>query len=158
AAEFLTSINDTWHTTNGAGAAGDWERAADRTDAVAGTHYLPSEIQRVTQKDMNAYAMLNFETPDPDGLRLAGNVGVRLVRTKMTSSGTTRVPTQGDLGITNPFFSVLDPTDPTIIITQGRCESRVPPGSPPGTPAVSPGGVCDLGLAGYEQLQQWAGA
>src|SRR5690606_13453953 len=34
AAGFLTSIANTWHTTNGAGGANDWERAADRMDAV----------------------------------------------------------------------------------------------------------------------------
>ena len=145
AAEFLTGINDTWHDTNGAGGANDWERAADRVDAVAGTHYLPSEIQEVGQRDLNAYAMVNFELPDNGGLRLAGNAGVRLVRTKVDSSGTTRVPTRGDLGIQDAF--------------DVRCAVRAPDaGAPPGTPASRPGGVCNLGPEAYGQLQQWAGA
>lgn len=145
AAEFLTGINDTWHTENGAGGANDWERAADRVDAVAGTHYLPSELQDVGQRDLNAYAMVNFETADTGGLRLAGNAGVRLVRTDISSSGTTRVPTRGDLGIQDDF--------------DVRCAVRPPsPGAPPTATPSRPGGVCNLGEAGYEQLQQWAGA
>jgi TonB-dependent receptor len=145
AAEFLTDINRTWHTTNEAGGANDWERAADRVDAIAGTHYLPSEIQEVSQRDLNAYAMVNFETPDGGGLRLAGNAGVRFVKTNLDSFGTTRVPTVNDLGIQNDF--------------DVRCAIREPDGgAPPGTPAGRPGGVCNLGPTAYAQLQQWAGA
>ena len=143
AAEFLGAINDTWHTTNGAGGANDWERAADRVDAIAGTHYLPSEIQEISQRDLNAYAMVNFEMPDDGGLRIAGNAGVRLVKTDLDSFGTTRVPTVTDLGIQNDYDT--------------RCPLIVRPGTPPGTPASRPGGVCNLGPAGYAQLQQFAG-
>lgn len=144
AAEFLTGINRTWHDVNGAGGANDWERAADRVDAIAGTHYLPSEIQEVSQRDLNAYAMVNFETPDNGGLRLAGNAGARLVRTNIESFGTTRVPTVNDLGIQNSF--------------DVRCPIRDNiPGAPPGIPAGRPGGVCNLGPEAYAQLQQWAG-
>ena len=68
------------------------------------SHYLPSEIQRVHQKDFNGYLMLNFETPDSsDGLRIAGNVGVRYVKTDLDSAGTTIVPNQATLGITQPY-------------------------------------------------------
>ena len=104
--------------------------------------------------------MINFETPDDgDGLRFAGNAGVRFVRTDITSSGTTMVPTVGTLGIQAPYENVLDPNDPNVIITQGRCAVRQPPpGAPPGTSPARPGGVCNLGPAGYAQLQQWAGA
>ena len=104
--------------------------------------------------------MINFETPDDgDGLRFAGNAGVRFVRTDITSSGTTMVPTVGTLGIQAPYENVLDPNDPNVIITQGRCAVRQPPpGAPPGTAPARPGGVCNLGPAGYAQLQQWAGA
>lgn len=144
AAEFLTGINQTWHTVNGAGAANDWERAGDRVGAIAGTHYLPSEVQELNQRDLNAYVMANFETPDSsDGLRIAGNVGVRFVRTDLSSFGTTQIPTQGTLGITAPYAV--------------RCAEAVPLGAPPGTPARRPGGVCNIGEANYVLLQQWAG-
>ena len=144
AATFLTGIANTWHATNGAGAANDWERAGDRVGAVPGTHYLPSEIQEVSQRDLNAYIMMNFETPDSsDGLRVAGNVGLRIVKTDITSFGTTQIPTQGTLGITQPYAT--------------RCAETVPAGAPPGTLPRRPGGVCNIGQAGYEQLQQWSG-
>jgi TonB-dependent receptor len=144
AATFLTGIANTWHTVNGAGATNDWERAADRPGTVAGTPYLPSEIQEVGQRDLNGYLMLNFETPDSaDGLRIAGNVGVRVVNTKLVSSGTTQIPTQATLGITAAY--------------DVRCAATIPAGAPPGTEARRPGGVCNAGPAGYALLQQWAG-
>jgi TonB-dependent receptor len=151
AAGFFNEINQQWFA-NGAGTgSNNWERAQDRVGADR-THYLASEIQRVQQKDVNAYAMMNFETPGDDGLRLAGNVGVRFVQTNMDSSGTTRVPTQGDLGITADYESFDENGDPN-----GRCNEREQAGAPPGSPAVRPGGVCNLGPAGYATLQTWAG-
>jgi TonB-dependent receptor len=157
AATFFDQVNDVWHNQNGAGAANRWVPAAARTGAVDGSPYLPSEIQKVGQKDINAYAMLTFEVPG-DGLRLSGNVGARFVHTGIDSFGTTSVPTQGTLGITQPYLDVPDPQpgDPNHVIA-GRCEPTVPAGSPPGTPPSTPGGVCALGPAGYAQLQAWAG-
>ena len=144
AATFLTGIANTWHTTNGAGATNDWERAADRPGTVGGSHYLPSEIQEVGQRDLNGYIMLNFETPDSaDGIRVAGNVGVRIVNTDLSSFGTTTIPTQATLGITNPYAV--------------RCAEGIPAGAPPGTLPRRPGGVCNIGEANYNLLQQWAG-
>jgi TonB-dependent receptor len=167
AATFFDEINDVWHNQNGATATNRWLPAAQRADAVAGTPYLPSEIQKVGQKDFNAYAMLTFETPDTGGLRISGNIGARLVRSDIDSFGTTTVPTQGTLGIAQPYADtpevdangnpVLDVNgDP--VIDAGRCvEQPAPVNAPPGTPPSRPGGVCTLGPAAYAQLQQWAG-
>jgi TonB-dependent receptor len=148
AARFFNQINDVWHAPNppggGATAANRWLRASDRALTVGGTPYLPSEIQQLKQKDFNTYLMLNFGTPDSsDGLRVAGNIGVRYVKTDLDSNGTTIVPNQATLGITQPY-SV-------------RCAPGAPPaGAPPGfTP--SPGGVCRLTAAQYANLQTWAG-
>jgi TonB-dependent receptor len=156
AAEFFKSVNDFWHNQNGAGAANRWLPASERANAVDGSPYLPNEIQKVGQRDFNFYGMLTFETPNADGLRLSGNIGARLVSTDISSFGTTTVPTQATLGITQPFDDVVDPVTGAVI-TAGRCSPRVPAGSPPGTVASRPGGVCSLGPAGYAQLQQWAG-
>ncbi|HEU4649971.1 MAG TPA: TonB-dependent receptor [Croceibacterium sp.] len=149
AARFFNQINDVWHAPTSAGgggatAANRWVRAKDRPLTVGGTHYLPSEIQQVHQKDTNAYLMMNFGTPEgADGLRIAGNIGVRYVKTDLDSSGATIVPNQATLGITQPY-SV-------------RCAPPAPPaGAPPGfTP--QPGGVCRLTAAQYANLQTWAG-
>jgi len=149
AAGFLTGINDIWHTPtedggNGAGGANDWERAQDRPLTVEGTPYLPSEIQRVKQRDFNAYVMLNFETPSDSGLRAAGNIGVRFVETRLATQGATLIPSQSDFGITDDY--------------DVRCAVQDPPdGAPPGTQPSRPGGVCNGGAENYALLQQFAG-
>jgi TonB-dependent receptor len=148
AATFFNQVNDVWHAPvaeggGGAGAANRWVRAQDRPLASI-EHYLPSEIQFLHQRDYNGYVMMNFGTPDgADGLRVAGNIGVRYVKTKLDSDGTTIVPNQQALNITQPY-SV-------------RCATPTPPpGAPPGF-VPSLGGVCRLTEPQYNNLQTWAG-
>jgi len=137
----------------GSGARG-WVPLSERAGVVAGTPFLPSEIQPVSQTTQDAYVMLRFGQDEPifGGVRLDGNIGVRYVHDKLTSSGSIGVPSQQALGIEDPF---LDP-DGAGPLT-GRCDPvPPPPGAPPGTPPSQPGGVCLLGPTGYAQLQQWA--
>jgi len=122
AATFFDQVNDVWHQQNGAGAPNRWLPAAQRPGAVDGSPYLPNEIQKIGQKDLNGYAMLSFESQNTSGVRISGNIGARLVNTTIHSFGTTSVPTQGTLGITQPY-------DTRCAITQP------PPIAPPGTPA-----------------------
>ncbi|HEY7808355.1 MAG TPA: TonB-dependent receptor [Croceibacterium sp.] len=140
AATFFDQINDVWHQQNGAGAANRWLPASERPGAIAGTPYLPSEVQKEHQKDFDGYAMLTFESMG--GIRVSGNIGARFVRTTLDSFGTTTVPTRGTLGITQDY--------------NARCPLTVPQGSPPGTPATRGGGVCSLTPEQYATLQQWA--
>ncbi|WP_116090874.1 TonB-dependent receptor [Sphingomonas crusticola] len=144
AATYFKSLNDIWHTTNGATSTNRWVPAAERAGVVAGTPYLPSEIQSVRDRDYNAYAMLSFGQNEPlfGGVRLEGNIGVRYVRSKVDSDGSIQIPTQTNLGVQDPFAT--------------RCAPSVPAGAPPGTPPTTPGGVCTLGATGYAQLQQFA--
>jgi len=88
--------------------------------------------------------MLRFGRDEPlfGNVRVDGNVGVRFVHDNLSSVGAIGVPSQANLGITQPFAVTCAPRTP-------------PPGAPPGTP-TTPGGVCTLGAAGYAQLQQWA--
>lgn len=120
-----------------------WVPLASRAGVVAGTPFLPSEIQPVGQKTDNAYAMLRFGQDEPifGNIRLDGNIGVRYVHDKLTSSGSIGVPTQQALGITTPF-------------TQ-RCAAVIPPLPAPQVPTV-PGGICNIGPAAYAQLQTFA--
>ncbi|MCM8730616.1 TonB-dependent receptor [Hephaestia sp. GCM10023244] len=145
ASSFLKGIASTWHNTNGAGAANDWEPLAERVDAIPGSMFRPNEIQRVKQQDVNAYLMVNFGGPETTlgNISLSGNAGVRFVHTDLYSFGASRIPNQGDLGITDVY--------------DVRCRESVPAGAPPGTTARRPGGVCNLGPGGYALLQQFSG-
>ena len=117
--------------------------------------FRPNEIQRVKQQDVNAYTQLNFGGNDTRfaGVGLSGNIGVRFVNTQLLSFGASRIPNQGDLGVTNNY-SVINPVTG---VDTGRCAAGIPAGAPPGTTARTPGGVCNLGPAGYALLQRFSG-
>ena len=126
------------------GASPTWVPAAARQNALTGTPYLPGEIQPIAQQDTAGYLQLEFGSDDLLGpVRLSGNIGLRYVDTAIRSQGSIGVPSQQALNIQDPF-SV-------------RCAAVVPPGAPPGTLPQTPGGVCNLGAAGYAQLQTFAG-
>jgi len=156
---------------NNGGNTGGWRPLAERSGVVAGTPFLPSEIQEVGQKTYDGYAMLRFGRDEPifGNVRLDGNVGVRYVRDKLDSLGNIGVPAASNVGlaiVTNAGQQILVPfiTNPSLIDPDtglpvpGRCDPIVPPGAPPGTPAQSPGGICDIGATAYGQLQQFFGA
>ena len=129
-------------TANGSTAT-SWVPLASRAGVIPGTPFLPADIQPVGQKTRNAYAMLRFGQDEPifGGIRLDGNIGLRYVHDKVTSSGSIGVPSQQALGITQPF-SV-------------RCAATIPPPPAPQVPTV-PGGICNIGPAAYAQLQTFA--
>jgi TonB-dependent receptor len=79
---------------------------------------------------------------------------VRYVNSTVRSEGLLGIPTQQALGINIPFLDTVNPATGQTI--EGRCQPRVPQGAPPGTPPATPGGVCNLGAAGYAELQQFA--
>jgi TonB-dependent receptor len=138
------SINQFWGA-NGGNVNGGWVPVAQRQGVVAGTPFLPADIQTISESTKAAYAMLSFGSDEPifGGIRLDGNIGVRYVDTRLASIGSFAAPFANDVGVADPFAvrcAVLPP----------------PPGSPPGTPPSQPGGVCTLGEAGYNSLQRFA--
>jgi TonB-dependent receptor len=140
----------------GGGGATSWVPLAGRPNAIAGTPYIPSEIQPVSQTDKALYGMLSFGQDEPlfGGVTIDGNVGVRYINTKVRSGGSIGAPSRQALGIVNPFFNVRDPVTGAII-TPGRCEQTLPPPPAPQIP-TTPEGVCTLGPEGYAQLQAFA--
>ena len=80
AATFFQSLNDIWHTTNGATATNRWVPSNQWDGIPGGSPFEPSEEQRVRQEDTNAYLQLNFGNEDPvfGNVRLSGNVGLLL--------------------------------------------------------------------------------
>lgn len=137
---YFKQIGALWQT-NGATAT-TWAPLAERAGVVPGTAYLPSEIQNVTQQDKNLYAQLNFATPGSlfGNVRLSGNVGLRYVATDITSTGSIGAPTQLATGTADPYAV--------------RCAP--PTNTPAGQPVPQPSGICTLGQAGYEALQQFS--
>lgn len=160
-ATFFKSLNDIWRNTNGSTSANRWVPVNERprgAGAAAGP-YLPQDIQPVNQQDSAAYVMLNFGSEDPliGGIRVSGNIGVRYVNTAIRSVGFLGVPSRQELGVVDPYTETsIDPTTGQPVLT-GRCDPQVPEGAPPGTPPSVPGGICNLGPAGYAQLQTFAG-
>ncbi|MGI4730731.1 MAG: TonB-dependent receptor [Janthinobacterium lividum] len=134
-----------------------------RPGAIAGTPYLPSEVSRLKEEDSEAYLMLPYQSDNFFGARISGNVGVRYVSTNTTSLSSSAVPTLQTLGIASqnnnaiaqPYDNVYA-ADGTTVVTAGRCALQSPPaGAPAGAP-TRPGGVCNLGPAGYAQLVAFA--
>ncbi|MDQ1231650.1 TonB-dependent receptor [Sphingomonas sp. SORGH_AS 879] len=123
---------------------------AQRAGVVPGTPYLPSEIQDVSQQDKNLYAQFNFATPGNlfGDVRMSGNIGVRYVLTDVTSAGSIGAPTQQQTGTTDPFASRCAPQP----VTQNG-----QPVLQNGVPLVAvPAGICQLGQAGYNAIQQFS--
>jgi TonB-dependent receptor len=75
------AIGATW------GPGSTWVPLAERGGVVAGTPFLPGEINKATERNKAAYVMLNFDRPLGSDARFSGNVGVRFSRTERTSFG-----------------------------------------------------------------------
>ncbi|MEI9928453.1 MAG: hypothetical protein WDN44_13115 [Sphingomonas sp.] len=151
ASTFFKSVNDIWHNQHGATATNRWVPAAERPGVVPGTPYLPSEIQTVSERNLEGYLMASFGSDNPifGNVRLDGNVGVRVANTQMDSGGAFTIPTQTCVGRPGSLHR-RHGNRPLAT------SSRRPAGSPPGTPPSAPGGVCNLGAAAYAQLRTFA--
>ena len=125
------------------GAEIDWQPLADRDNRViAGTPFLPSEVQTIDQDDYAAYLMASFGSDDLFGnIRFTGNAGVRYVNTQVLSASSRGPGSQADLGIQDPF--------------EVRCAARDRPAELGGGQVV-PGGICTIGQEAYESLRNFA--
>lgn len=155
---------------NNGGNPNGWLPLAERAGVVAGTQFLPSEIQTVGQKTKNAYAMLRFGREEPifGNIRLDGNIGVRYVHDALSSAGSIGVQSAANVGLaiipqaTGQQIFIPFVTDPNLIDPDtglpvpGRCDPVIPPPPAPQVP-MTPGGICNLGPAAYGQLQQFFG-
>ena len=136
---FIRSIQD---LAVQSGATVDWQPLAARGQAVNGTRYLPSEIQSIDQDDYALYGMLSFGSDDMfGGVRFSGNAGVRWVKTNVSSASSRGPGSQEDLGITDPFSVRCAPRDRPAELGGGQ---------------VVPGGICTIGEAAYQSLQNFA--
>lgn len=101
---YVSQINREWEPTitcgDGRVVNGGWNPLAARCGVVAGTPFLPDEINPIREKNYAGYAMARFDHEFGGGIRLSGNIGLRFSRTDRTSSGfqsfnnTTAFPTE----------------------------------------------------------------
>jgi len=143
ASSYFKSIGAAWAAQGGS--TGVWRPLAERDNVIDGTPYLPNEIQDVSQKNRDAYAMLSFGRDEPlfGNVKLTGNIGVRYVDTRVKSTGSIFI-NQASLGVDTDFAT--------------RCPAAGPPpvGVPPGVLIGQPGGLCLLGETAYNQLRTFA--
>ncbi|WP_255367502.1 TonB-dependent receptor [Caulobacter sp. UNC279MFTsu5.1] len=127
---FALSVGDEWRARNGAnGCAQNWVPLAQRCNVIAGTPFLPQEINPVNETTKSAYGMLRFKHDAGNDVRITGNIGLRYTETTREASGFRTFP------LTN--FS-----------TDAECAS-VPAGQTP-TP------FCQLTPAIRAQARLWA--
>ncbi|MGC6399924.1 TonB-dependent receptor [Sphingomonas sp. FW199] len=126
------------------GIGGSWRPAAQRANADPLTGFRPDEIQQVSERNINAYAMLSFDSDRGNGgLAVSGNIGVRFVDTEVRSVGAFTFPTRQEVGVADDFAT--------------RCRDVTLP-SPPAPPNTTrpAGGICVLGQAAYDQVRLFA--
>jgi len=123
-----------------------WRRLSERDNAIAGTPFLPSEIQEVNEKTKAAYIMLSFGNDDYASYpTFSGNVGVRFVRTELDSEGSVQFPQPTAIADGEPYetFCAEGMVDPDG-------DGPAPP-QPRDLPAV-----CDIGAAAFADAANFA--
>lgn len=107
-AAYATAVNREWRpptTACGDGVVRNdgWNPLAMRCGVVAGTPFLPGEINPIRETNKAAYIMARFDSELGGGLRLSGNAGVRYTKTDRTAGGFMAFPQPG-----TPFASEAD--------------------------------------------------
>ncbi len=139
--DFARGVNLEWQNQGG---SSGWVPLAQRGGVLPGTPFLPGDVQPVKQEDYATYARLDFGNQyDPifGDVRFGGNVGLRYVSTTVRSSGFFSLGSPQSLGVTDDFAT--------------RCGGSV---QAPNGDIITPGGICNLGEAGYNNLQALAGS
>lgn len=80
-AEYAKAILAAWRPGNG------WQPLAERPGVLAGTPFLPGEVNPVREKNHAAYFTLKFGHELDNGWDFSGNLGMRYTETKREASG-----------------------------------------------------------------------
>ncbi|MBO9545726.1 TonB-dependent receptor [Caulobacter sp.] len=84
--QFALSVGDEWRDRLTGGCPQNWVPLAQRCNVVAGTPFLPQEINPVNEKTQSAYLMTRF-AGDIGEARVSGNIGLRYTKTNRQASG-----------------------------------------------------------------------
>jgi len=107
-----------------------------RPGATVDGCFLPSEVMRVEERTKAAYVMLNFGGDGAnlfERINVAGNVGVRIVRTQEVSSGSVEFPPATDVTSLPPCGTPLaagSVVNPSCYLTPGIAAFANSGGSP----------------------------
>ncbi len=100
----LLQIGDEWRARLLNGCPQNWVPLAQRCGVIAGTNYLPSEINPVDETVNAAYAVARFDGTLDNGWSLSGNAGLRYTRTVREASGYYAFPAK--------VYTCTQPTSP----------------------------------------------
>jgi TonB-dependent receptor len=78
------AINSEWQ---GAISSPGWVPLAARNGVIAGTPFLPGEINNQREKNDAAYLQINYAHDFSDSVKISGNIGMRYSKTKRISRG-----------------------------------------------------------------------
>ena len=126
---FGLKIGDEWRDRVPAGSTcpQNWVPLAQRCGLVAGTPFLPGEINPIKEKTKSAYAMLRFKHEFDGDVRVTGNVGLRYTSTTRDATGFLTFP------------NAIQPTD-------ASCQEQIDDYNalPPPQPPFVPSSFCGL--------------
>jgi TonB-dependent receptor len=95
--DYASAINREWEATvtgpDGVVRNGGWNPLANRLGVIAGTPFLPGEINPIRETNNAGYVMARFGREFSNGWNLSGNIGLRYSRTDRRSDGFVAFPT-----------------------------------------------------------------
>jgi len=133
---FLETIQPLLEATGAEGRGGF--TLANRNGAIAGTPFIPSEINRIQTENYAAYARLDFgneESPFSNGMSIDGNIGVRYVKTDVRADS--------NFSVADISQTPLNPNNTGILCEQNGDDLRP--------------SICGLPAAQFANLQQFFG-
>ena len=137
-AAFATSAGDEWRARLSGGCPQNWVPLAQRCGVVAGTPFLPGEINPINEQTKSAYLMARFKHDFDGDYRLTGNVGLRYTRTTRQTTGFLTFP------------NVVQPTD-------ASCQQAIDNynAQPDPKPPFVPTAFCGLSPSVRAQVRQF---
>jgi TonB-dependent receptor len=95
--DYAGAINREWEPTvtgpDGVVRNGGWNALANRLGVIAGTPFLPGEINPIRETNNAGYVMARFGKEFSNGWNFSGNVGLRYSKTGRRSDGFVAFPT-----------------------------------------------------------------
>ncbi|MEM9965358.1 MAG: TonB-dependent receptor, partial [Asticcacaulis sp.] len=91
-ADFVESLSYEWRSARNFDCGQGWVSAYNRCGTVAGTPFLPSEINPMNEVNKAWYGMVKYNHEFTNGMKLSGNIGLRYTETDRTASGFLKFP------------------------------------------------------------------